>query len=265
MEKILKEILKKGIRLRSQREPDECVCASGGHQHKHPHREAMLVLEGENDFLMDGRGFHLKPGDAVLIDSWAPHSIGYRENDRDLLHIWFFFTGKDAHAALCRVIMNGRYEISHYTPLPSSTVTLVLSRWNELNKLAEVTDETMPLYLESPMRCLTEDFLFSAYQKDAPSVQGDLASAVKLYIESRIGCDCSLAQLEKVFGYSRFYIAHKFRDAYGLTPGAYISKVRMAFTEVALIKGLKQKEIAEELGFSSAAAFWKWRRRTRTG
>lgn len=223
----------------------------------------MLVLEGENDFLMDGQGFHLKSGDMVLIDSWAPHSSGYRENDRDLLHLWFYFNGKEAHAALCRVVMNGRYEISHDTILPSSTVTLVLSRWNELNKLREVTDEELSLYMGSPVKCLTEDFLFLACQKNATPVQEDLASAVKIYIESRIACDCSLAQLEKIFGYSRFYIAHKFRDAYGLTPGAYISRVRMAFTEVALSKGLKQKEIAAELGFSSASAFWKWFRRNK--
>ncbi len=40
--------------------------------------------------------------------------------------------------------------------------------------------------------------------------------------------------------------------------GTYINQVRLSFTENALLKGLKQKEIAAELAFSSSAAFWKW-------
>ena len=266
-ENILKSILKKEIRLRSKRLPWDGNGAGGpwsGRLHKHPHREAVLVLEGENDFLLDGRSCHLKPGDAVLIDSWTPHLFGYMECDCDLLHLWFFFCGKDARASLCRVGMNGRYEILRSMVLPTCTATLMTSRWNELNKQKVLTEEMLSFRLASPMKCLTEDFLFLAYQKDAQPVQDDLASAVKLYIESNIGCDCSLAQLEKVFGYSRYHIAHKFRETYGYPVGACIDSVRAVFTEDALSKGLKQKEIAEELGFSSAAAFWKWRRKTRT-
>ena len=56
--------------------------------HKHPYREIMLVLEGENDFFLLDRNRHLTPGSAVLIDSWEPHSFGYRTQDHDLLHLW---------------------------------------------------------------------------------------------------------------------------------------------------------------------------------
>ena len=233
--------------------------------HKHPYREIVLALEGENDFFLQDRNWHMRPGSAVLIDSWEPHSFGYRDQDHDLLHLWFYFAGNRIRTSFYQVGMQGSYG-THIggALLPPYFYPLINSRWNELKKLEVRTPETAGRYLLSPLHCLLEDLLLLNRRKNpAEPERSDLIFAVKLYIETQNARDCSLENLEKKFGYSRYYIAHKFREDQGMPLGDYINTVRLAFTENALMKGLKQKEIAYELGFSSSSAFWKWFRNNR--
>jgi AraC-like DNA-binding protein len=70
--------------------------------------------------------------------------------------------------------------------------------------------------------------------------------------------DCSLSRLEKISGYSRYYLSHRFREYEGCTIGEYIDKIRIQYTIEAMKRGLRQKEIAFELGFSSPSNFWTW-------
>ena len=233
--------------------------------HKHPYREIVLALEGENDFYLQDRNWHMRPGSVVLIDSWEPHSFGYRNQDHDLLHLWIYFMGNRIRTSFCQVGMQGHYNtLTGGAQLPPYYYPLINSRWNEFRKQEERTPELAEQYLLSPLHCLLEDLLLLNRRKNqAEPERSDLIFAVKLYIETQNARDCSLEDLEKKFGYSRYYIAHKFREDQGMPLGDYINTVRLAFTEDALMKGLKQKEIAYELGFSSSSAFWKWFRNNR--
>ncbi|MBQ6474439.1 MAG: AraC family transcriptional regulator [Victivallales bacterium] len=228
--------------------------------HKHPGREIVLSLEGEEVFCLQNRNYHLTPGMAVLIDSWMPHSFGYAEKEHGLLDLWIHFEGNQASCNFCRVGMHGHYDIFGVLRLPSYLCLLLNSRWNEWKRQDCRTDGTAERYLLSPLRCLLEEVMLraSGHSGGSKPFGSDLVLSLRLYIESRNACDCSLENLEKVFGYSRFYLAHKFSEVQGMPLGAYINEVRLAFTQDALMKGLKQKEIAYELGFSSSAAFSKW-------
>lgn len=233
--------------------------------HKHPHREIVLALEGEDDFFLQDRNWHLTPGSVVLIDSWIPHNYGYSAKDHDLLHLWFYFSENQVRTSFCKVGMQGHYNIiTRGTLLPPYIYQLINSRWNELKKQDVRSQELAAQYLLSPIRCLLEDLQLQNHRKNPDDQEkSELIFSVKLYIESQNARDCSLENLEKKFGYSRFYIAHKFREIHGMPIGAYINTVRLAFTEDALMKGLKQKEIADELGFASSSSFWKWFRNNR--
>ncbi|MBQ9503250.1 MAG: helix-turn-helix transcriptional regulator, partial [Lentisphaeria bacterium] len=75
--------------------------------------------------------------------------------------------------------------------------------------------------------------------------------------------ECSLEHLAAISGYTRGYLAHKFRDETGLTVGEYIARVRLEYIRSALKRGTRRKEMAYELGFSSPSAFWNWFRKYR--
>ena len=237
---------------------------SGLKLHKHPYREILIVLDGENDFIMNSRSHHLTPGSVALLDSWVLHNYGYSMHEHDFLHIWMYFSDNHIRSTLYRGGMPGHCEISGTTHLPPYAAMLINSRWNELKKQEKPSMELTERYLLSPMRCVLEDLRFQNRDADMNKPEhSDLVFTLKQYIESHIGRDCSLENLEKIFGYSRYYLAHKFSETQGVSIGTYINTVRLDYTEKALMNGFKQKEIAYELGFSSPASFWKWFRNNR--
>ena len=227
--------------------------------HKHSFREMLFVVAGKSQFILNGRLHELSDGSVVLIDSWIPHSYGYTESDHNLVHLWFHFCDNELNVHWCNVGFHGQYTFAITMPLPSHVQTLFVSRWNELKKQREITPELKTFYLQSPFRCLLEELVLLMTPKEKTvSDLPDIVHSVRLYIESQNARDCSLEHLEKIFGYNRFYLSHRFREVMGFSVGTYINQVRLAFTGNAIAKGFKQKEIAYELGFSSSAAFWKW-------
>jgi AraC-like DNA-binding protein len=64
----------------------------------------------------------------------------------------------------------------------------------------------------------------------------------------------SLEDLAAVSGMSRSAFASGFRDAVGLTPGAYLQRWRVGLAQKSLLKGKSLKLIAQDVGYGSEAA-----------
>lgn len=228
--------------------------------HRHVQRELLFVIGGESRIVLCDRYFDLAPGSAVLIDSWVPHSMEYQPVKNTLQHLWFYFTGTELKVRHCTVDSDGKYVFTELIKrLPDHLLALFVSRWDEWKKNGVRSAVKEDLYLENPMRCLLEEYVIQ-HDPDEKPLTGlpDLIWAVKHYIETRNGKDCSLGQLENFFGYNKFHIAHKFSQVVGVPVGEYINQVRLTFAKDAIARGFRNKEIAFELGFSSSATFCKW-------
>jgi len=66
--------------------------------------------------------------------------------------------------------------------------------------------------------------------------------------------DWSLEDLAGASGMSRSAFANGFREAVGLTPGAYLQKWRVGLAQKALLQGKSLKLIAQDVGYGSEAA-----------
>ena len=238
-----------------------------GEIHRHPFREILVALEGECNYWFRGCNYRITPGCAVLIDGWDEHGTYYSTNDRHLLHIWAYFIDQKLQLRLCEVSVNGNYSyVLPTTICPGATYNFIMTRWNEYNAAASRTGGApIGIYMNSPLLILIEEIkihlLRLAGANDNHSENHDdtgFINALKLYINSRNGRECSLRELEKYSGYNRFYLAHQFKAVTGMTLGDYINRTRLIFVNSALQRGMRQKEIASELGFSSSASFWKW-------
>src|SRR5688572_26630975 len=64
----------------------------------------------------------------------------------------------------------------------------------------------------------------------------------------------SLEDLAQVSGMSRSAFASGFRDAVGVTPGAYLQRWRVGLAQKSLLKGKSLKLIAQDVGYGSEAA-----------
>jgi len=234
----------------------------------HQHSEILFCLDGECEHMLSGRIFALRPGDVLVIRPWEQHSYNYgRPWDQDLIQIW------------CNILTNTLYiNLFHIKPsgiamhhrvrdihIPPDLETLLLRRWQMLHSLEQLTPEWETRMLLAPLNALIDELLLYA---SFPSLRRSpnprkLVNTMVDFIENHLGCDCSLAQLEKVFGYTRAHLAHLFRANMNCSIGDYINRVRIRYADAALIRGKLQKEIAEELGFATPGSFWGWLQRHR--
>ena len=233
----------------------------------HQHREILFVLQGESEFPLNHKLMPVKPGQVVLIDRWDAHCARYVPSDRNLLFLWFFLFPSGLVAWVQHV--DGIGNLSHVMKsidLPFDLAMTVNRRWDELNQLPP--DEILgkvDLFMKNLLSTLLDEIRMYLYKKDQYQQGRDgnlkFINSIQRIIEVNNGRDCSLDQLVKITGFSKFYISHTFKKVNGITIGAYIDKIRINFFESARKQGLSHKQIAFELGFSNSSALSTWHRR----
>lgn len=235
----------------------------------HQHREILFILRGESEFPLNNRSFEVKPGDVILIDRWTPHRYGYSPSDRNMLYLWFYLFPTHLNLRIHQFDQDGnKNEVIRWGELPTDSKFAIDRRWDELDKLdPEAALENLEIFLKQPLTMLLDEFRFSHRMNDSKDekkpTNNEIAASIQQIIEAKKGRDCSLAQLEKFTGFNRFYISHLFKNAYGISIGDYINRVRMIFFESAKKQGLSHKQIAFELGFSSNSALLMWYRKNK--
>ena len=233
----------------------------------HPHREILFILQGESEFPLNHKTFKVKAGDVVLIDRWISHRFMYPPSDRDMLYLWFFFFPTHLNLLVHRVDSNGivSYAVK-WAELPADLKLIVERRWDEFDKLSpDEALQNLDLFMKQPLEMLLDEFRFflkrDTLKEQKTFRNNDIVHSIKHIIEAKTGRDCSLAQLEKMTGYSRYYISHLFKEACGMSIGKYIDRVRLLFYESAKQRGFSCKQIASDLGFSTSSALLMWYRK----
>lgn len=230
---------------------------------RHAHREILYVLQGLSTQFFWGREYLSEPGTAFFIDEWELHSFGYRREDDDLLHLWLS-PGPERITAHILHVRHGSYSVhTRFFPLGEEISRVVMRRWNDAVHLAIPESERLAiqrLNLNLILQELALQTTRSSPESEPSRGAAGIIPFLRTYIEQVHGRGCSLAHLEKLTGYSRFYLAHLFKRQTGSSIGSYLDQVRGQFLLAGLRRGLSQKEIAEELGFSSPSAFCAWKR-----
>ena len=231
------------------------------HNSSHPSREFLFVVSGESFYMFNNSVYPCSKGTLFLIDSRMSHGHRYTVNDNNLLHIWGYFTPNHIHLSAIKVTQKGQYHVINgmfQIKIPEGLREHLKERWNMFSKLNEATNLDVEHYIKIPINALLDEMAFQISEQMAHSVEYTQMKELKNYILSKNGRDCSLAQLAEISGYTKGYLASKFHNEVGITIGEYINKVRLDYTQMALQRGIRQKEIAYELGFSSPTAFWNW-------
>lgn len=225
------------------------------------------MLQGESEMPLNHKVFKVKAGDVVLIDHWISHRPKYLSSERDMLYLWFFLFPTHLNLQVHRIDGTGNVSsVIKWVQLPADLKLIVDRRWDEFDKLSP--EEALPnldLFLRQPLEMLLGEFRLylkrGTLKEQKTFRNGDIVSSIKHIIEAKTGRDCSLAQLEKMTGFSRFYIAHLFKASCGVSIGGYIDRVRLIFYEMAKQRGFSYKQIASDLGFSTSSALRTWYRK----
>ena len=117
--------------------------------------------------------------------------------------------------------------------------------------------------LRLPLAALYQEYARILASRHTPSASNahDIVDLIVSRIEHMRGRDCSLDQIARYAGYSRYRVAHLFKARTGMSIGSYINRIRAQYLEQARILDIPAKQVAAELGFQSTTAFYNWRRK----
>ncbi|OQA86761.1 MAG: Helix-turn-helix domain protein [Lentisphaerae bacterium ADurb.Bin242] len=228
---------------------------------RHQEREILIPLKGAFTFFFGENTFHAERGMAFLVDSWVSHSSGYQAEKEEQVQLWIHLHPKNIYATLLKIVAGDPVR-SEWTSaeLPIELLALISRRWNMLGN-PQLSSELAKKIRRSIVEVILDELEFlNNYQVNNSGAHLDPVKFIKRYIESTHGCNCVIADFEKTTGYDRSYLARLFKAKTGITISDYIDQVRFGFVSVASGRGLTQKEIAVQLGFSNSSSLSRWKK-----
>ena len=247
--------------------PDEC---SRFKSSSHTFRELCFVIAGTSSYMLNNNVYELNPRTAVFIDHWVPHAYGYLPKDDGLIHLWIHLYGLNPLQCSCSISRISRgccIRPIKIIPLPLGYADILTQRLKQMELVPDKNDELINVFLSDPVNSMLNEIAFQIDHPTGSETSRDrnaaIIQAVKNHIIMCNARDCSYQTLGRLSGLSKSYLAHCFRHYTGTSIGDFVDRVRIEYTINAMKRGMKQKEIAYELGFSSPVNYWSWLRKNK--
>lgn len=231
--------------------------------HSHPHREIMFALEGETHYSLNGRLYRCSPGSIFLFNSMETHDFYYPPFSPDIVHLWISFV-QDGIFARTYATKKKKFDPaqSHSIIISCTDAGAILNRcWTELSENPEIPLQLKRIKLLTAAGLMIVRIIecgFSATEEKKLGFHKKAIDNITAHISQTGGRNLNLEKLAHISGYSKFHFARIFRKHTGHTVHDYIDTARRRKLEELHKKGLRKKEISEELGFSCPAAFSRW-------
>jgi len=237
------------------------------HAHCHPIREILFCLAGRGYFGLGNALYPCAPGTIFIVESQMPHDDFYTPQASGLEHLWIRILGD--------TVLLGWYRIDKGQPQPRHEwLRLVGEKELGINPSLFLSgvEQAPPAYREARFRllvgilALTLDRMLTAVaQQNGPrphsvTVQERVVLAIRDHIERTAGKGVTLDFLAHFSGYSKFHLHRLFRAQTGETIHRYVDRYRQERARAMRAAGMTNKSIADELGFSCATAYLRWRR-----
>ena len=243
-------------------------------QEVHHHKlELQMILDGQEDYGLNGKIYRLTPGTILLANFGDFHDAGQDpDNFGVFLYLiiyqsevlWFTISAKAQPGAWSRKTPPGLMTILQI-PTDFKQIEQIKSSWHDaasttgltrklaLNKLAY---SLHLLFLNAIQFYLKRKKKDTAENSSPPHVAVQL---VKEYLDSGLGKDISIHKLASIAGYSVSHFQPLFKKLVGCTIHEYINKLRIEYLRLHG-KNQPKKNLAIDLGFKSLSAFSRWHR-----
>ena len=236
-------------------------------------REILVILDGECDFFLDDRIYHLTPGCALLIDSGEEHQLFYPAGTPPGRHFWLHFMPEHIIYTLLAIsergvrMLNTLSGYHHYDPHGQK---ILVDAWEKTRKNSAAPEYLTELELLITLRSAQVVQIYNAavaYDGYNPEKRNRYRiEKVMEYIDVQCGCNCGINTLANIAGCSRTSLTRNFRRLAGCSVLEYVnmqrirrykSLIRPSYTTS---QPSPLKTCAEELGFSSPQAFARWKK-----
>ena len=218
--------------------------------HHHPVYEMFFFMDGDIEYVVEGRRYELRPYDLLLIRPGEHHCFRIRSG-RQYERMVVFFTDQCVPEAVAPLL---REKGSLYHIGDTGLVEL-FRRIDD--HAANYAGEVLSVLLKS---CFDELIVkFACLDREVIQTQRlhTGISAVAEYIDENLGSQLTIDDLCRRFGVSRSYLFKAFTERYHEPPKQYIIRRKIMLAQQLLESGERPLSVSERCGFSDYSTFYR--------
>lgn len=219
--------------------------------HHHDFYEVYCLMGGDVTYWVDGRTYHLRPGDILLISPLELHKPMVKQGaPYERLVLWikrsyldnlfqgtlnkcFHEISNHFHGGSINTLLSALYSESYSNKFGSDIASagIFLQLMVELNRLSPV----------------------GSYYSASSQLIGDILEYINVHYSESL----SLDTISQEFHMSKYHLSHKFKDETGTSLYHYITLKRLAAARQLLINGTPPGEACIACGFRDYTVFYK--------
>lgn len=234
--------------------------------HSHDYYEFYFFVEGDAEIMISGLPHQIHPGDFLLIPPGTEHYPSQIKEGkpyrRFVLWISQDYCNQLLKASVSYAFLMQYVQTNHKYLFQNDAITFhtiesklfhIISeiKGNRFGKAAYLSLEVNELVLF--LNRLIHERLDSHKEERSENI----AQSVERYIEEHLCDDLSLDHLEHIFFASKYYIAHCFKEDYGISIHKYISKKRLYACKDAIICKESITKTYQQFGYKDYSSFFR--------
>lgn len=234
--------------------------------HHHDFYEVYFFLGGKIDYRVEGRIYHLEPGDLLLINPTELHQPITKEDSHpyERIVLWInktyleSFSTPDADLTRCFDTASPTH--TNLLRCTASQRSNVVVRLGELVRESYDTDFGSNLCAHSILIQFMVELNRLALRASARQEQEEsspLVSQVLSYIGDHYNEDLSLDNLSQRFFVSKYHLSHEFGRIVGIGVYRYIMLKRLLIAKQLLSEGMSPGTVCVQCGFGDYANFYR--------
>lgn len=235
--------------------------------HHHDFYELFFLLGGRVTYWAEGKTYHLKPGDILLINPMVLHRPVPEEVSAvyDRIVLWI---NKDYIEELSDE--GARLDSCFKNPMSSNTGLLHFSSGQRVfmtNRLDELVRESYSeefgsnIYAEGLLRQfmveLNRFFKTTVFEREEQRESSPLVDNVLNFIGENYSKELSLEEIANRFYVSKYHLSHEFSREMGTSVYKYITLKRLLSARQMLLEGIPAGEASVRCGFKDYTNFYR--------
>ncbi|MDQ8186618.1 AraC family transcriptional regulator [Pelagicoccus sp. SDUM812002] len=221
-----------------------------------PHHRFVLIVcfKTEGSINVDGRIFHLRPGDAFLVKPYQFHF--YMELSDESLN-WLFLTFETRNAKPFDIFANTPIRLSAER---CSEAVEIAKRYTLRESLDEVTLDMTTFAASDLLNKLRAHSLNRSRElidsPKYPSAGYDIVDRINSLLEHRLADSISIVQIAEALSLSESHLRKRFKVLTGISLGSYLVHYKLNRAVKLLVHSDDSlTQIALDCGYESLAAF----------
>ncbi len=230
--------------------------------HCHNHYELYFFVEGDVDYLVEGRKYMPAPNSILLFAPGVFHGVRINSEKpyrRFTVHFSPDLLAADHREFLLSAFASG--ESSHgqqlyFEEVDRYNISVFVDTLLQYKNLEEhLQEKLVPLALEALLSRVA--FMYEAERAAFHAPRSDTISEIISYLNQHLKEDISLDGLSERFFISKHHLNKVFRKATGTTVFDYLIRKRISLAQHLLISGCRAQDAAIEAGFDDYSAFYR--------